>query len=216
MDCSTPGLPVLHCLPEFIQTHVLWVGDAIQLSHHLLPPSFPALNLSKHQDLSIFNLCIKPKWTAGKNLFLGCQVVKSIRGGSFLPVGTCSSSTSCYFCDSSYSERRLPKASELASGRAQLRPVVSPSRGALASPHVTGDSGRVSGIAICANSSCATFWEKPEPIKANMGSKRGQQTWTANVGRLALWVWAGPLRAHRQWKALPGHLCGKSCLPPWH
>ena len=159
---------------------------------------------------------IKPKWTVGKNLFLVCQVVKSIRGGSFLPVGTCSSSTSCYFCDSSYSERRLPKASELASGRAQLRPVVSPSRGALASPHVTGDSGRVSGIAICANSSCATFWEKPEPIKANMGSKRGQQTWTANVGRLALWVWAGPLRAHRQWKALPGHLCGKSCLPPWH
>lgn len=138
----------------------------------------------------------------GKNLFLGCQVVKSIRGGSFLPVGTCSSSTSCYFCDSSYSQRRLPKASELASGRAQLRPVVSPSRGALASPHVTGDSGRVSGIAICANSSCATFSESQSRSKqtwaANVGSKRGQQTWTANVGRLALWVWAGPLRAHRQ------------------
>ena len=47
-------------------------------------------------------------------------------------------------------------------------------------------------------------------------SKRGQQTWTANVGRPALWAWAGPPRAHRQWKALPGHLCGKSCLPPWH
>ena len=163
---------------------------------------------------------IKPKWTAGKNLFLGCQVVKSIRGGSFLPVGTCSSSTSCYFCDSSYSQRRLPKASELASGRAQLRPVVSPSRGALASPHVTGDSGRVSGIAICANSSCATFWEKPEPIKANMGSKRGQQTWTANVDSKcgqagSLGLGRAP-ESSQTVKGLPGHLCGKSCLPPWH
>ena len=35
MDCSTPGLPVHHQLPEFTQTHVLWVGDAIQPSHPL-------------------------------------------------------------------------------------------------------------------------------------------------------------------------------------
>ena len=33
MDCSTPGFPVLHHLPEFAQTHVHWVGDAIQPSH---------------------------------------------------------------------------------------------------------------------------------------------------------------------------------------
>ena len=38
MDCSTPGFPVLHYLPEFAQTHVHWVGDAIQPSHSLLPP----------------------------------------------------------------------------------------------------------------------------------------------------------------------------------
>ena len=45
MDCSTPGFPVLHYLPEFAQTHVHWVGDAILTSHPLLPPSPPALNL---------------------------------------------------------------------------------------------------------------------------------------------------------------------------
>ena len=49
MDCSTPGFPVLHCLPEFAQTHVHQVGDAIQPSHPLSPPSLPALNLSQHQ-----------------------------------------------------------------------------------------------------------------------------------------------------------------------
>ena len=50
MDCSTPGFPVLHRLPEFAQTHVCWVRDAIQPSHPLLSPS-PALSLSKHQSL---------------------------------------------------------------------------------------------------------------------------------------------------------------------
>ena len=50
-DCSTPGLPVLHHLPELAQTHVHWVGDAIQSSHPLLPPSPLALNLSQHQRL---------------------------------------------------------------------------------------------------------------------------------------------------------------------
>ena len=51
MDCSTSGFPVLHCLPEFAQTHVHWVSDAIQPSHPLLSPSPPALNLSHHQGL---------------------------------------------------------------------------------------------------------------------------------------------------------------------
>ena len=49
MNCSMPGLPVHHQLPEFTQTHVHWVSDAIQLSHPLLSPSPPALNLSEHQ-----------------------------------------------------------------------------------------------------------------------------------------------------------------------
>ena len=51
MDCSTPGLPVHHQLPEFTQTHVHWVGDAIQPSHPLSSPSPPAFNLSQHQGL---------------------------------------------------------------------------------------------------------------------------------------------------------------------
>ena len=38
-DCSTPGLPVHHQLPEFIHTYVHWVGDTIQPSHHLSSPS---------------------------------------------------------------------------------------------------------------------------------------------------------------------------------
>ena len=50
MDCS-PGLPVHHQLPEFTQTHVHLVRDAIQPSHRMLPPSPPALSLSQHQGL---------------------------------------------------------------------------------------------------------------------------------------------------------------------
>ena len=49
MDCSMPGFPVHHHLPKLAQTHVHWVGDAIQPSHPLLAPSPHALNLSQHQ-----------------------------------------------------------------------------------------------------------------------------------------------------------------------
>ena len=51
MACSMPGFPVLHYLPEFTQTHVHWISDAIQPSHSLSSPSPSAFNLSKHQDL---------------------------------------------------------------------------------------------------------------------------------------------------------------------
>ena len=51
VDCSTPGLPVHYQLPEFTQTHLHWVSDAIQPSHHLSSPSPPAFNLSQHQGL---------------------------------------------------------------------------------------------------------------------------------------------------------------------
>ena len=51
MDCRIPGLPVHHQLPEFIQTHVHWVGDAIQLSYPLSFPSPPAFNFSQQQGL---------------------------------------------------------------------------------------------------------------------------------------------------------------------
>ena len=51
IDCSTPGFPVHHQLPEFTQTHVHPVGDAIQPSHPLSSPSPPAPNPSQHQGL---------------------------------------------------------------------------------------------------------------------------------------------------------------------
>ena len=51
MNCSMPGLHVHHQLLEFTQTHVHWVGDAIQPSHPLLSPSPPAPNPSQHQSL---------------------------------------------------------------------------------------------------------------------------------------------------------------------
>ena len=50
MDCSMPGFPVLHCLLEFAQARVHWVGDAIQPSHPPSPPS-PAFSLSHLEGL---------------------------------------------------------------------------------------------------------------------------------------------------------------------
>ena len=52
MNRSTPGLPVHHQNPEFTQTHVHRVSDAIQPSHPLASPSCPAPNPSQHQSLS--------------------------------------------------------------------------------------------------------------------------------------------------------------------
>ena len=51
MDCSTPGFPVHHQLPEVAQTHVHRAGDATQPSHSLSSPSLPAFNLCQHQGL---------------------------------------------------------------------------------------------------------------------------------------------------------------------
>ena len=51
MNRSTPGLPVHHQIPEFTQTHIHWVSDAIQPSHPLSSPSPPAPNPSQHQSL---------------------------------------------------------------------------------------------------------------------------------------------------------------------
>ena len=56
MDCSTPGLPVHHQLPESTQAHVHLVGDVIEPSHPLSSPSLPALNLSKHQSFQMSQL----------------------------------------------------------------------------------------------------------------------------------------------------------------
>ena len=51
IECSMPGLPVHHQLPEFTKTHVHWVGDVIQPTHPLPSPSPPTFNLSQHQGL---------------------------------------------------------------------------------------------------------------------------------------------------------------------
>ena len=51
MNCSMPGLPAHYQLPEFTQTHVHRVGDALQPSHPLSSPSPPAPNPSQHQGL---------------------------------------------------------------------------------------------------------------------------------------------------------------------
>ena len=61
MNHSTPGLPVHHQLPEFTQTHVHQVSDAIQSSHPLPSPSPPALSVCKHQGLSS-ELVLHIKW----------------------------------------------------------------------------------------------------------------------------------------------------------
>ena len=54
MNCSAPRFPVFHCLPEFAQTHVRWVSDAVQPSYPLLPLSPPpALNLSASESFPV-------------------------------------------------------------------------------------------------------------------------------------------------------------------
>ena len=60
LDCSTPGLPVHHQLPEFTQTHIHWFGDTIQPPHPPLSPSPPTFNLSQHQGLF--------KWVSSSHL----------------------------------------------------------------------------------------------------------------------------------------------------
>ena len=56
MDCSTPSFPVLHYLPELAQTHVYWIGDAIQPSHPLpspspLPSILPSIRIFSNQSI---------------------------------------------------------------------------------------------------------------------------------------------------------------------
>ena len=70
-----PGFPVHHQLPEFTQTHVNWVGDAIQPSYPPSSPSPPALNLSQHQGLF--------KWVAISGQSIGVSASTSV-----LPMNT--------------------------------------------------------------------------------------------------------------------------------
>ena len=76
MDCSTRGFPVLHYLPEFAQIHNHCVGDANQLSHPLLPPSPPALNLPQHQVFSN-ELALYIRWPKYRASLIA-QMVKNV------------------------------------------------------------------------------------------------------------------------------------------
>ena len=62
MNHSTPGLPVHHQLPEFTQTHVHRVGDAIQPSHPLSSPSLPAPNPYQHQGFLSSESTLHMRW----------------------------------------------------------------------------------------------------------------------------------------------------------
>ena len=64
MDYSMPGFPIHHQLPEWTQTRVLWVGDAIQPSHPLSSPS-PTFNLFQHQGLfqSVLHIMLPKYWS---------------------------------------------------------------------------------------------------------------------------------------------------------
>ena len=84
MDCSMPGLPVLHHLPEFAQTHVHWIGDAIQLSHPLSSPSPPAFNHSEHQGIPVKQLFV----SGGQNIGASASAaVLSVNIQGWFPLG---------------------------------------------------------------------------------------------------------------------------------
>ena len=82
MDCSTPGLPGPHHLPQFAQVHVPYISDAVQASHSLTPSSPSALNLSQHQGLFQQVVCshhaIKP-FLCQLCVYVMCVVVVGVR-----------------------------------------------------------------------------------------------------------------------------------------
>ena len=63
MDCSTPGSPVLHHLPEVAQIHFHWIDDAIQPSHPPSSPRSPAFNLSQHQGFFSNESALPIRWS---------------------------------------------------------------------------------------------------------------------------------------------------------
>ena len=67
---AMPGFPVLYHLPEFVQTHIHWVGDAIQPFCPLLSPFLPAFNLSQHQSLF--------QWVSSSHQFSSVQSLSRV------------------------------------------------------------------------------------------------------------------------------------------
>ena len=85
-NCSTPGLPVHHHLPECAPTHVHSVGDVIQPSHPLLSPS-PAFNLAQHQDLF---QCVSSSYQVATVLDFSFNISPSNEYSGLIPSGlTC-------------------------------------------------------------------------------------------------------------------------------
>ena len=78
MNRSTPGLPVHHQLPEFTQTHVHWVSDAIQPSHPLSSPSPLAPNPSQHQSFPISQLFAWGGQSTGVRIILSKEIPRVI------------------------------------------------------------------------------------------------------------------------------------------
>ena len=76
VDCNSPGFPVLHYFPNFAQTHVHWVGNAIWSSHPLLSPCPLAFNLSQHET----SLLMSQFFTSGG------QRIEASTSASFLPM----------------------------------------------------------------------------------------------------------------------------------
>ena len=76
MDCSMPGFPILHYLPEFAKTHVHGVIDAIQPFHLLSIPSPPAFNLSQHKGLFQW---VSSSYHVAKVLMLQLQYQSSLK-----------------------------------------------------------------------------------------------------------------------------------------
>ena len=92
MNRSTPGLPVHHHLPEFTQTHVHQVSDAIQPSHPLLPPSPPASNpLYRHRQVRL-----QSRWSSAESREMLYQLFRCLSTDRFgsLPASPVSESHS--------------------------------------------------------------------------------------------------------------------------
>ena len=105
MNCSTPGLPVHHQLPEFTQTHVHRVGDAIQPSHPLSspsPPHFLMLGVNIFQILVFIFLLFYEFWlhwvlVSVWRLLSSCNVQASLLAGSAVVAHGLSCSVACLF-----------------------------------------------------------------------------------------------------------------------
>jgi len=105
MNCSMSDFPVLHHLLEFVQTHVHWVGNSIQPSHLLSPPSPPAFNLSQHQGLFQW---VSSSHQVNKVGYLSVQFSRSVMSDSLWPHGHQAHQASLSITNSRFSISQRP------------------------------------------------------------------------------------------------------------